>query len=165
MIKDIFDIDDLVMAIVYDSNSNIDQIYKDLRAIRNLKTLNSSDYADAYKIRGKLSFYIEIFKLVFKSKRCILEIDGHRDEECEDLFSIEIGDDPVFNTDTSFRNALVNGMLTIDDEKETIKIYGADLVKYEIATVGEIMWNLLWSETRVINLTDTKTKKNIQIAY
>ena len=83
----------LIKAIVYDKNSDIDQIYKDLRTIRNLKTINRSDHPKAYKVRDELEMFISYYNKIFKSKTYVLEIEG---DYYEKEFYMTIGDDEVW---------------------------------------------------------------------
>ena len=163
--NELLTLEDLISSIVYDSNSDIDQIYKDLKAIRKLPTLNRSDHPKAYKVRDELGLFIELFKLVFKSRGCILEIDIDPVIDTEDEFGMTIGDNTVFNTDECFSKAIEAGVVSINRDNDTIRIYGSDLVKYEIAEVSEIMWNILWSGVRVIKFVDVKTNKEVRGYY
>ena len=163
--NELLTLEDLISSIVYDSNSDIDQIYKDLKAIRKLPTLNRSDHPKAYKVRDELGLFIELFKLVFKSRGCILEIDIDPVIDTEDEFGMTIGDNTVFNTDECFSKAVEAGVVSINRDNDTIRIYGSDLVKYEIAEVSEIMWNILWSGVRVIKFVDVKTNKEVRGYY
>lgn len=163
--NELLTLEDLISSIVYDSNSDIDQIYKDLKAIRKLPTLNRSDHPKAYKVRDELGLFIELFKLVFKSRGCILEIDIDPVIDTEDEFGMTIGDNTVFNTDECFSKAIEAGVVSINRDNDTIRIYGSDLVKYEIAEVSEIMWNILWSGVRIIKFVDVKTNKEVRGYY
>lgn len=163
--NELLTLEDLISSIVYDSNSDIDQIYKDLKAIRKLPTLNRSDHPKAYKVRDELGLFIETYKLIFKSKGCILEIDIDPVIDTEDEFGMTIGDNTVFNTDECFSKAIEAGVVSINRDNDTIRIYGSDLVKYEIAEVSEIMWNILWSGVRIIKFVDVKTNKEVRGYY
>ena len=74
-------------------------------------------------------------------------------------FWICIGDDAVFAEYECFQEALDAGVITIDRKECTARIYGADLVKYRVATISEILWNMLWSGICCIDIIDTKTGK------
>ena len=112
--NELLTLEDLISSIVYDSNSDIDQIYKDLKAIRKLPTLNRSDHPKAYKVRDELGLFIETYKLIFKSKGCILEIDIDPVIDTEDEFGMTIGDNTVFNTDECFSKAIEAGVVYMD---------------------------------------------------
>lgn len=148
----------LIKAIVYDKNSDIDQIYKDLRTIRNLKTINRSDHPKAYKVRDELEMFISYYNKIFKSKTYVLEIEG---DYYEKEFYMTIGDDEVWESYDCCKEAIEAGAMEIISDRLVCRISGADLVKYGIADVSEIVWNILWSGVTSIKVVDAKTGKTI----
>ena len=51
--------------------------------------------------------------------------------------------------------------MEIISDRLVCRISGADLVKYGIADVSEIVWNILWSGVTSIKVVDAKTGKTI----